>query len=148
MSQRPSISPYTDAICHMSGCYVPKTLYQPIIRTLYAIWQDGMARRVAAYTRVRSWIHIILTKKKKFSKKNVVWNSAFARLAVKCRLVEINESKAIHLHFYDKINGFSLVKKALRRPQNAPNCTIYFKIFRGACPLTPLDYFESTLFTG
>jgi len=42
-------------------------------------------------------------------------------LAVKCRLVEINESKAIHLHFYAKIkNGFSLVKKALRRPQNAP----------------------------
>ena len=52
------------------------------------------------------------------------------RLAVKCRLVEINESKAIHLHFYAKINGFSLVKKALRMPQNAPNCTIYFKIFR------------------
>ena len=42
-----------------------------------------------------------------------------------------NESKAIHLHFYAEINGFSLVKKALRRPQNAPNCTIYFKIFRG-----------------
>jgi len=37
-------------------------------------------RRVAAYTRVRSWIHIILTKKNIFSKKNVVWNSAaFAR---------------------------------------------------------------------
>ena len=49
-----------------------------------------------------------------------------------------NESKAIHLHFYAKINVFSLVKKALRRPQNAPNCTIYFKIFRGgACPLNP-----------
>ena len=37
-------------------------------------------RRVAAYTRVRSWIHIILTKKKFLVKKNVVWNStAFAR---------------------------------------------------------------------
>jgi len=42
-----------------------------------------------------------------------------------------NESKAVHLHFYAKINGFSLVKKALRRPQNTPNCTIYFKMFRG-----------------
>ena len=61
------------------------------------------------------------------------------RLAVKCRLVEINERKAIHLHFHAKINGFSLVRKALLRPQNAHNCTIYFKIFRGegACPLTP-----------
>ena len=46
-------------------------------------------------------------------------------------LVEINESKAIHLHFYAKINGYSLVKKALRMPQNAPNCTIYFKISMG-----------------
>ena len=44
---------------------------------------------------------------------------------------------AIHLHFYAKINGFSLVQKALRRPQNAPNCTIYFKFFRQANPLTP-----------
>jgi len=75
------------------------------------------SRRLAAYTRVRSWIHIILTKKIFFS-----------------RLVEINESKAIHLHFYAKINGFSLVKKALRKPQNAPNFTIYFKIFRGDMP--------------
>ena len=66
----------------------------------------GKFRRVSAYTRVRSWIHIILTK------------------------------------------IFSLVKKALRRPQNAPNCTIYFKIFRGACLLTPLDYFESTFVIG
>jgi len=64
------------------------------------------------------------------------------------RLVEINESKAIHLHFYAKINGFSLVKNALRRPQNAPNFTIYFKIFRGAMPPDPLDYFESTFFIG
>jgi len=55
--------------------------------------------------------------KKNFSKKYVVWNSA--------------AFKAIHLHFYAKINGFSLVKKALRRPQNAPNCTIYFKIIGG-----------------
>jgi len=51
--------------------------------------------------------------------------------------------------FYAKINGFSLVKKALRKPQIAPNCTIYFKIFRGGgCPLTPLHYFESTFFIG
>ena len=54
-------------------------------------------RRVAAYTRVRSWIHIIV----------------------------------IYLHFYAKINGFSLVKKALRKPKKAQNCTIYFKMFRG-----------------
>jgi len=30
-----------------------------------------------------------------------------------------------------------LVKKALRRPQNAPNCTIYFKIFSGFMPPDP-----------
>jgi len=30
-----------------------------------------------------------------------------------------------------------LVKKALRRPQNTPNCTIYFKIFRGGMPPDP-----------
>jgi len=66
MSQRPSISPlygrylsyvrmvwpkdtvqahYTDAICHIFGCYVPQTQYKPIIRTLYAICQDGMSHR-------------------------------------------------------------------------------------------------------
>jgi len=50
-------------------------------------------------------------------------------------------SKAIHLHFYAKINGFSLVKKALRRPQNAPNCTIYFKIFRDGIPPDPPGLF-------
>jgi len=66
MSQRPSISPlygrympyvrmlwptepvlahYTDAICHMSGWYGPKTQYKPMIRTLFAICQDAMAQR-------------------------------------------------------------------------------------------------------
>ena len=33
----PVLAHYTDAICHMSGCYVPQTQYKPIIRTLYAI---------------------------------------------------------------------------------------------------------------
>ena len=33
MSHRPSISPYTDAICHMSGCFVTETKYKPIIRS-------------------------------------------------------------------------------------------------------------------
>jgi len=30
-----------------------------------------------------------------------------------------------------------LVHKAHRSPQNAPNCTIYFKILRGDAPKTP-----------
>jgi len=130
-------------------------------------------RRVAAYTRVRSWIHIILTKKivlvtkmwfeiqprssdliittlyKSYSLNRTPYRSicfeklsAFAALqSRKFARAVFSKCKqmftAIHLHFYAKINGFSLVKKALRRPQNAPNCTIYFKIFRGACPLTP-----------
>ena len=93
-----------------------------------------LCRCVAAYTQVRSWIHIFFCK---------------VRLAVKCRLVEINESKAIHLHFYAKINGFSLVKKALRRPQNAPDCTIYFKIFKrgGMTPDPPRLFWIHILYS-
>jgi len=48
------------------------TIFRMFLKcVLVVIW----FRRVAAYTRVRSWIHIILTKKIFFSKKNVVWNS-------------------------------------------------------------------------
>jgi len=41
----PVLAHYTDVICHMSGCYGPETQYKPIIRTLYAIWQDAMSQR-------------------------------------------------------------------------------------------------------
>ena len=96
-------------------------------------------------------------KKNFFSKTNVVWNSAaFARsdnyhteyfinhialivhhtvvfFLKSCRPLQLFKVGSLHAPG----NGFSLVKKALRGPQNAPNRTIYFKIFRGACPLTP-----------
>jgi len=65
---------------------------------------------------------------------------------MKCRLVEINESKAIFISIFMLKNGFSLVKKVLRRLQNAP----YISKFSGggACPLTLLHNFESTFFIG
>jgi len=41
----PVLAHYTDAICHMSGCYVPRALYKPNTRTLYAICQDALSQR-------------------------------------------------------------------------------------------------------
>jgi len=58
---------------------------------------------------------------------------------MKCRLVEINESKAIHLHFYAKLNRWS--RKLSGGPKTQQIAPFISNFSGGACAPDPPTLF-------